>query len=309
MKTFTKGIALTLFYLISGALLIYAGSRSLAFIQMTLPKDQQITGYLALSATSGGAIMWLLVFMFHAQGIGQKITSALMIGVDLLGEFALFFIDTMLESGQSGLTAKLTQGDITTVVIGLSGLIFANIVAGFIFHLADPEHARDMQENFVFDNLRDKSLKLIEKRGDELSAQMAPMLAEQWAADFEARFSNMNAIGLGRTRIEGTARSVPPALPAPAVSAPVLEATHAAESAGWLSMFRAKKKKKYEITAVVSPSALVVEPEQLARRKDPAPVRLRRPMSDPDTRIQAAAAIEREKVNVPERDGEKIPLQ
>jgi hypothetical protein len=305
MKTFWKGFATLFFYLISGALLLYAGSRSLAFIQLTLPPDQQITGFLALGATSGGAIMWLLVFMFYAQGLGQKITSALMIGIDLLGEFALFFIDTMLESGQSGLTAKLTEGDITMVVVGLSGLIFANIVAGFAFHLTDPEHSRDMKENFVFDNLRDKAMKLIEKRGDELSAQIAPQLAEQWAADFENRFSNMNAIGLGRTRIEGTARSIP-ALPAP-VPVETVTATNAAESAGWLSMFRAKKKKKFEATAAPV-TALAVEPEQLARRKYPAPARLRRPMSDLDTRIQAAAAIEREKVNVPERDY-KLPLQ
>lgn len=303
MKTFWKGIATLMFYLISVALLLYAGSRSLAFIQMTLPPDQQITGFLALGATSGGAIMWLLVFMFYAQGLGQKITSATMIAIDLLGEFALFAIDTMLESGKSGLTGQLTEGDITMVVVGLSGLIFANIVAGFAFHLTDPEHAKDMKESFVFDKLRDDSMKLIEKRGEELSAQIAPKLAEQWAADFEARFSNMNAIGLGRTspRVIDVKVSDPPALPAP-----VLEATKAAESAGWLRLFQPKKKRKYE-----SAASVVAPVSPAPKRKYPAPMRMRAPMSEPETRIQAAAAMEREKeklTSVPGGDG-KLPLQ
>ena len=64
MKNFWRGVAMVLLYVIGGALLIYAASRSLDFISSTLPGNQQIVGFLGLAATSGGMIAWLMLFMF-----------------------------------------------------------------------------------------------------------------------------------------------------------------------------------------------------------------------------------------------------
>lgn len=207
MKAIWQGIAKVLFYVISAALLAYAAARSLDFITKTLPPDQQIIGYLALAATSGGAIAWLMIFMYAAQGTGQKVISGLMVGVDLSGEFALFTFDTLLTSGQAGLIDALTADEIRMVVLGLSALIAVNILATFAYHLVDPETSRDMREAAVKDELENKALKLIEKRGSELAGDLAPQLAAQWAADFEKRFNNLNALGLGRI-------NQPPAPPA-----------------------------------------------------------------------------------------------
>lgn len=197
MKLFWKSVATVLFYVISGALLVYAGSRSLDFIVQTLPPDQQVIGYLALAATSGGMIAWLLVFMFKAEGLGQKVTAGIMVVVDMLGEFALFTMDTLYQSGESGMTGKLLPEEIRAVILGMSALIALNILATVIFHLVDSDHMRTMREGFVKDKLEDDALKLVEKRGNELAQTLAPQIAEQWAADFEARFSDMAALGLG----------------------------------------------------------------------------------------------------------------
>lgn len=197
MKHLYKGIATVLFYGIALALLAYAASRSLDFITSTLPADQQVVGFLALAATSGGAIAWLMVFLHTAQGTGQKVTSALMVVIDLGGEFALFTFDTLLTAGQNGMTAKLTTEDTQAVIIGLSALVAANIAATFAFHLTDPGNARDMREAAVRDNLENQALSLIEKRGEELAATLAPQLADQWVRDFETRFSDLRALGLG----------------------------------------------------------------------------------------------------------------
>lgn len=197
MKLFWKGIATVLFYIISGALLIYAASRSLDFIIQTLPADQQLIGYLALAATSGGMIAWLLVFIYKAEGLGQKVTAGIMVAVDLLGEFALFTMDTLYQSGKSGMTAALAPDEIRMVILGMSGLIAINIVATVAFHLVDSENMRSMRESFVRDRLENEALKLIEKRGEELARTMAPALAASWASDFEARFSDLHALGLG----------------------------------------------------------------------------------------------------------------
>jgi len=197
MKHIYRGIAVVLFYGIAIALLVYAASRSLDFITKTLPPDQQAVGLLALAATSGGAIAWLMVFLHHAAGTGQKVVSALMIGVDLLGEFALFSFDTLLSSGENGMTAALAPEDVRMVILGLSALVAVNILATFAFHITDPSNARDMREASVRDNLENQALALIEKRGEEIAQNLAPALAEQWAREFEARFSDLRALGLG----------------------------------------------------------------------------------------------------------------
>jgi len=210
MKLFWKSIATVLFYVISGALLVYAGSRSLDFIVQTLPPEQQIIGYLALAATSGGMIAWLLVFMYKAEGLGQKVTAGIMVVVDMLGEFALFTMDTLYQTGEAGMTAKMLPDEIQMVILGMSGLIALNIMATVAFHLVEPEHIKAMREGFVKDKLENDALNLVEKRGNELAHTLAPKIAEQWAADFEARFSDMNSIGLGTLK---TSRR--PALAAP----------------------------------------------------------------------------------------------
>lgn len=197
MRLFWKGMATVLFYVISGALLIYAATRSLDFITATLPNNQQIIGYLGLAATGGGMIAWLMVFMYKAEGLGQKITAGIMTALDMLGEFGLFTMDTLYQSGKSGMMAQLTADEIRLVVLALSALIAINIFATIFFHLAESENMRRMREGFVRDHLEQNALKEIEKRGEEIARDLAPALAKQWAEDFEKRFSDLKSLGLG----------------------------------------------------------------------------------------------------------------
>lgn len=222
MKLFMKGLATVLFYVVSGALLIYAASRTLNFITATLPPDQQIIGYLGLAATSGGMIAWLMVFLYKAEGMGQKITSAITVALDLLGEFILFTADTLYQSGRSGMTVALTGDEIRLVVLGLSALIALNILATVVFHLVEPTNLRRMRESFVKDQLEQNALAEIEKRGEELARRMAPALADSWAKDFEGRFSDLHALGLGTVNER---QSTAPALTASRYSSPAIEAT------------------------------------------------------------------------------------
>lgn len=199
MKLFWKSIATVLFYVISGALLVYAAARSLDFIHATLPADQQLIGYLGLAATSGGMLAWLLLFMYKAEGIGQKVTAGIMTVLDMLGEFGLFTMDTLYQTGKSGMIEGLAAEEIRLVVLGLSGLIALNILATVLFHLLEPENIKRMRESFVRDQLEDKALKEIETRGDEIAQRLAPQIAKQWADQFETRFADMQALGLGLT--------------------------------------------------------------------------------------------------------------
>jgi len=213
MKTLYKGLATLAFYGIAVGLMVYAALRSLHFIQMSLPADQQLVGYLGLLATSGGMIGWLLVFLHKASGVWQKVISFVMIGVCAAGETALFALDTLYVTGDSGLIAAMTADEIRSVLIGLSGLIAANILATVAYHIFEPENMRDMKESFVKDKLEGEAMKIIEKRGEEIARELAPRIAEQWAADFEARFQDMAALGLGKANRPAPAQQQKPALP------------------------------------------------------------------------------------------------
>lgn len=200
MKLFWKGTANVLFYVISGALLIYAASRSLDFITATLSPDQRIIGYLGLAATSGGMIAWLLLFLYGAEGIGQRVASGIMTVLCMLGEFGLFTMDTLYRSGESGMTAKLTADEIKLVVLALSVLIAVNILATVLYHLMNPENMKRMRESSVRDQLEAKTLAEIERRGDDLASKLAPQIAKEWADQFENRFADMQSLGLGASK-------------------------------------------------------------------------------------------------------------
>jgi hypothetical protein len=215
MKSLWKFIAKVAFYAIALGLMGYAAMRTLHFIQATLPADQQVLGYLALLATSGGVIAWLLVFLHAAEGVAQKATAIIMVLVDVTGEFAIFAFDTLLVTGEAGMIEAMTAGEIQTVVIGMSGLIAANILATIVYHLVDPGNMRAMKEGFVKDKLEDEAMKLIEKKGEEIARDMAPRLAEEWADEFQERFKSIRALGIGST-MRDIDKSKPASLPAPA---------------------------------------------------------------------------------------------
>ena len=197
MKTFWRGIAKVLFYVIGASLLIYSSSRSLDFISSTLPGNQQVVGFLGLAATSGGMITWLMLFMHHAEGLGQKVTAGLMVAIDMAGEIGLFSADTLYRSAQSGMIAALTEDEVRSVIIALSALIAINIISTVAYHLLDSTNLRNMREAFVRDQLEAKALEEIEKRGGQLAQQLAPQLAAQWIEEFEQRFSDFRALGFG----------------------------------------------------------------------------------------------------------------
>ena len=196
-KSIWKWIARVVFYAVAIGLFVYAASRSLDFITATLPASQKIVGYLGLLATGGGAIAWLIVFLYHAQGTGQKALSVMCVVIDLLGEFALFTFDTLYRSGESGMITGLSADEIRMVILGLSALIALNIGATVAFHLLDPETSKRMREESARDVLDDEVLKVIETRAPQIASQIAPQIASQWEADFTEHFSNMTALGLG----------------------------------------------------------------------------------------------------------------
>ena len=181
MKHLTKWIGKLLFVLMAVALITYAASRTLDFVNSTLGQDDQVIGYLALFATTGGALAWLAVFLWDSEGIAQKGISLVMICIDVLGEISIFTIDTLLQSGANGLTATLAPEEIRLTVLGMSALIGANIIATFAFHIANPENIERIEAHFA-DWQIDQAIR---KAKTEAAQSIAAEIAEQEAAAYK----------------------------------------------------------------------------------------------------------------------------
>lgn len=177
-------------------LLVYSATRSLDFIMMTLPQDRQILAYFGLAALDGGLICWLLAYLHGSRGGWQRGISMLMILVDLLGAVAMFTLDTLYNTGKSGMTAALTPDELQTAVLGLSGVIALNIAATVAHHLTDPDKLREQAEEEAFAKVEDATLKQISNNAEQLAAQVAPMLATDWMQNTRARY--LANIGTGQ---------------------------------------------------------------------------------------------------------------
>ena len=182
MKNLIEWIGKLLFWAMAAALIVYAASRTLDFVNNTLSTDDQIIGYLALFATTGGAIAWLGVFLYNSKGIAQKSIALVMIVFDVLGEISLFTIDTLMRSGQNGLTATLAPEEIRATVLGMSLLIGLNIIATFAYHVMDTDNMAAME-----DHLSDWQIDLaIQKAKREKATSIASEIAEREAESYAA---------------------------------------------------------------------------------------------------------------------------
>ncbi len=171
-------------------LLIYSASRSLDFVEMTLPADKQILAYFALAALDGGILAWLLSHLYGSNGSWQRAISLIMIIVDFIGAVAVFTADTLYNTGKAGLTTTLDPGTINTIVLALSGVIAMNIAATIAHHLLDPETQKRAAEEEARAQIEDEALELIQQNSKQLAKELAPQIASTWKTDMANEYSH-----------------------------------------------------------------------------------------------------------------------
>lgn len=202
-----KKIGVLIVTLLGGALLVYSATRSLDFIGLTLPADRQVLAYFGLAALDGGVIAWLLSYMYGSRGAWQRAISILMLIVDVVGAIAMFTLDTLYNTGKTGMTAAMSPEELSSAVLGLSGIIALNIIATIAHHVTDPDKLREQAEEEAFAKVEDATLKQISKNADSLAAQLAPIMAADWKAQTEAKY--LSYVGTGKMPpIDVTARDM-----------------------------------------------------------------------------------------------------
>lgn len=183
-----KSIGQTLVLLLGLFLLAYSATRSIDFISLTLPPDKQILAWCGLAALDGGLLAWFICFMYGAKGGWQRGLCLLMVVADFIGVVTMFTLDTLYNTGQSGMTTALSSGEIFTAVLALSGVIAANIAGTLAYHLLDPNHLKAMAEEEAFSKVEDAARKQISENADALAAELSPVIAADWMAKSRSKY-------------------------------------------------------------------------------------------------------------------------
>lgn len=203
-----KKIGVLIVTILGGALLVYSATRSLDFIELTLPADRKILAYFGLAALDGGVIAWLLSYLYGSRGGWQRAISVLMLIVDVIGAIAMFTLDTLYNTGKAGLTQAMTPEQLTNAVLALSAVIALNIIATIAHHVTEPDKLKEQAEEEAFSKVEEAALKQISKNADALAAKLAPTMAADWMQQTEARY--MSYLGTGKMpTIDTTAQNVP----------------------------------------------------------------------------------------------------
>ncbi len=185
-----KWIGKFLVTILGAALLVYSAMRSLDFIQATLTPDRQILAWFGLAALDGGLVAWMLAFLNGSHGGAQRGISLMMVVVDFLGAVIMFTADTLLNTGEAGLTQALNANAIQTIVLVLSGVIALNVAAVVAHHVLDPEKRRQMMEEEALDKIEEEALRMVARSSSELATEIAPRVAQDWVAQTRASYAN-----------------------------------------------------------------------------------------------------------------------
>lgn len=185
-----KRIASLIVTVLGIALLVYSATRSLDFIELTLPPERQILAYFGLAALDGGLVAWLLSYLYGSRG-WQRAIALLMVIVDTLGAIAMFTLDTLYNSGQAGLTAALTTNELQTAILALSGIIALNVAATIAHHILDPDQLKAQAEEESMDHIDNEELAHIRRNAASLAAEVAPIRASNWKARKRAQYLNL----------------------------------------------------------------------------------------------------------------------
>ena len=120
--------------LFDAVLLVYTAWRSYDFLTTTVPAGWQFLALIGLWGLDIGAVGWSLVWIFGSTTKYQDWTAITFFVVDLSGVVLTSLTDSLMYSKEGAMSDALSG--IAMVIIPL--VIVANVIAGFIYHMASP---------------------------------------------------------------------------------------------------------------------------------------------------------------------------
>ena len=198
-------IVKALFYLLAAVLLVWTASMTLAFVGVALP-NLPVAKFFALAIFDAGAVAWLLIFIYAAEGISQRAIALMLAIFDLLG-VGLMVMAELLTGGQTIVQVSTELGMVALYGIGI--WTFVNLVGVFVYHMSDVETLHRIAQRNAADKITNRSLKMLDARTDEIADEVADQLASRMVGETLLKLSATSerysraAIGTGRDGSQG----------------------------------------------------------------------------------------------------------
>jgi hypothetical protein len=203
------------FMLFLAGVLLWTASLTLGVIDIVLP-NSPVVKYFALALFDGGAFVWAGVYIYRAKGTPQRGMSLLMVAVDLLGVIAMV-IGAVYLSGQS--IAQNPAGIGSAMINGVIVATLANLLAGYYYHLNDPDSRVKIALQNFNDMIFEESLRQahadVRANARKHGAIMALGLVAQYKYDLGLPMTKAERAALTEDTIDVQAVDVPE-LPYPA---------------------------------------------------------------------------------------------
>ncbi len=161
-------------------MLAYTAIRTIHFLQLTLPADQQYVAYIGLIAFDVGVLAWFYYAISAAEGATQRAIAYGMIFVCATGVCTTTVMDMTLGASRNGLYAVPPQW-FTVGLWAVILVIITNFIAGICVHLNDPEQKKRMEIQHVQDEIHALTLKKIREQKNTIAPKIANAIAADWA--------------------------------------------------------------------------------------------------------------------------------
>ena len=179
MKDLLKVVGSIVFYAFVVAVAVWVAMLTISEMKELLPNDP-LTPYFALALFDGGALAWLLVFMYVSRGLPQRAVSVIMLVLDLLGAFMIS--GARIITGGQAMTA-IPEGLGLVVVYGVTAYTALNLAAIYAYHVTEPENLERIETQTLEDKLTENALKQateqLEREAQELGYTLSQRVSER----------------------------------------------------------------------------------------------------------------------------------
>jgi hypothetical protein len=191
---------------LSVALMVYSTIRTYDFLSDTLPRGSEALAIFGVLAFDAALIVWLVTFMFDAEGAGQRAIAAGMVVFQLVAILAGFGGDSLVRSADNGLIAALDENTRRMVLYSTIVVIFANIAAVTFYHLLSPSNRAHMRQEGYREKIESKAHEKADKDVDMLAAQLAQEMSGATLRQLTSQYRSMIADQETRTALPAGGR-------------------------------------------------------------------------------------------------------
>ena len=189
-----KTLAKFLFYTVAVVLVSWTASLTIAFVANALPEAHWMVPYFSLVVFDGGMLAWLAVFLYYAEGSGQRVIAIAATLLDMIG-VALMVIAEIFLGGQSLVAAPDMLGEYALWAIGIWTTL--NVAGVIGFHLLDNENRKRMAIQSEMDEIFEGALRDLKQKRRGMQEQLSGELSDGMLAELLAlvsRDANKNGV-------------------------------------------------------------------------------------------------------------------